>query len=325
MRFSFIVFLRALATIMITNSHMGEIYPFSALATGGALGNSLFFIVSGFCLYKPKEKFSKWISKRYLRLYVPLILFAFFNLYKTSHVVLTFFSSFVFPQNYWFICALLCLYPVYYLFVTKKFDKISFVLQTLFLVIVYSIIYVFLDKDIYTVNIVGICGIRFSYIFSFFLMLYGAYVRQNYEKVKFTIRNKRGLLVVFSILLLVAYYGFLLLMRYWRFFRQWQFIETLLCVMLTIIVFFMFISFEEIFSSFPNSIIKRIVSFLDSHTLEIYITQFYVINVVREMELFFPINFCLVITGIFICSYILKGLSARLNKTVEKKISNMFW
>lgn len=44
--------LKCFAAIVITNSHMDILYPkFGALATGGAIGDALFFFCSGFTLF----------------------------------------------------------------------------------------------------------------------------------------------------------------------------------------------------------------------------------------------------------------------------------
>ena len=44
--------LKCFAAILITNSHMGILYGnYSVLATGGAIGDSLFFFCSGFTLF----------------------------------------------------------------------------------------------------------------------------------------------------------------------------------------------------------------------------------------------------------------------------------
>ena len=48
--FSFVVYIKSLACLLITNSHFNRIWPISAMATGGAIGNALFFMVAGFCL-----------------------------------------------------------------------------------------------------------------------------------------------------------------------------------------------------------------------------------------------------------------------------------
>ena len=44
--------LKCFAALIITNSHMDILYPkFGALATGGAIGDALFFFCSGFTLF----------------------------------------------------------------------------------------------------------------------------------------------------------------------------------------------------------------------------------------------------------------------------------
>lgn len=44
--------LKFIAAIMITNSHLGSQYgQYSTLATGGYLGDALFFFCSGFALF----------------------------------------------------------------------------------------------------------------------------------------------------------------------------------------------------------------------------------------------------------------------------------
>lgn len=45
-------FVKFLALFLVLNSHMGECYPkYQFLATGGAIGDALFFFASGFTLF----------------------------------------------------------------------------------------------------------------------------------------------------------------------------------------------------------------------------------------------------------------------------------
>ena len=74
MRMASISFLRTLAALIIINSHCSALYPMAALACGGAFGNSLFFLMSGFLLANIKLDFFSWIKKRYIRLYIPIFL-----------------------------------------------------------------------------------------------------------------------------------------------------------------------------------------------------------------------------------------------------------
>ena len=68
-RYNFIPYLKTLAVLLVINSHLDAYYPHSALATGGALGNALFFVVSGFCLADIHDKFDKWYFYRVLKIY----------------------------------------------------------------------------------------------------------------------------------------------------------------------------------------------------------------------------------------------------------------
>mgnify|MGYP000293741144 CR=1 FL=1 len=104
----FIVFLRCLATCLITNSHFDNIYPIAELATGGVLGNSIFFFVSGYCLSVKKQGFIRWILKKSYKLYVPLWIVQVFctiiGIYKFDSIIQVF-KMYVLPTNYWFLPA----------------------------------------------------------------------------------------------------------------------------------------------------------------------------------------------------------------------------
>lgn len=58
--------LKCFAALIITNSHMDILYPkFGALATGGAIGDALFFFCSGFTLFLGRMgRFDNWYKRR---------------------------------------------------------------------------------------------------------------------------------------------------------------------------------------------------------------------------------------------------------------------
>ena len=78
--FQFVYWLRALAAILITNSHYADIWPASAMAFGGHYGNCIYFFLSGFCLYNIGKSFPKWYAKRIVRVYPALWIVAVVNL-----------------------------------------------------------------------------------------------------------------------------------------------------------------------------------------------------------------------------------------------------
>ena len=69
-------FIKFAATLLVLNSHMGICYgDYSMFATGGAIGDALFFFVSGFTLFMSTRKldFVNWYKRRLGRIY-PTIL-----------------------------------------------------------------------------------------------------------------------------------------------------------------------------------------------------------------------------------------------------------
>ena len=67
--------LRVVAIALVINSHMDELYPWPVLGTGGAIGNSLFFLLSGLglCLSESavSNSFPLYMAKRVRRIYPP--------------------------------------------------------------------------------------------------------------------------------------------------------------------------------------------------------------------------------------------------------------
>ena len=52
-------FVKVIATLLVLNSHMGICYgSHSALATGGGIGDALFFFISGFTLFMGRKMVS---------------------------------------------------------------------------------------------------------------------------------------------------------------------------------------------------------------------------------------------------------------------------
>lgn len=118
--YSFIELLRALAAMLITNSHFDGVYPWN-ISWGGCPGVALFFLISGFVLVKSvqKEKFFPWWLKKVMRLYIPLSIVNIVTVligYRTPSIML-----FIFPINInlWYVPAITVLYIAYYLIIRK--------------------------------------------------------------------------------------------------------------------------------------------------------------------------------------------------------------
>ena len=109
-------FVKVIATLLVLNSHMGICYgEYSILATGGGLGDALFFFVSGFTLFLGrKANFIDWYKRRLGRIYPPIIAVALVSCLIFGNQES--FISVILAKNYWFIqCILVCymlLYPI---------------------------------------------------------------------------------------------------------------------------------------------------------------------------------------------------------------------
>lgn len=144
---NYIVYLRAFACLLITNSHYKNIYPLDFLSFGGGFGVAIFYLISGFLLY-PKivndKNFLKWYGKKVGRLYCSWWLFLLLRfLYGSLNHVKTykdFFQVFIFPTT-WFVASMVILYGVYYWIVKltrvnyeKKIIRIFILLNVFFLI-----------------------------------------------------------------------------------------------------------------------------------------------------------------------------------------------
>lgn len=185
----FVTVLRALAAMIITNSHYVGVYPNDIIANGGLLGDVIFFAVSGFCLCNPKLSFPRWYGKRIVRVYPQaLIITALYlavGIYKWESF--TPFGWFVYPTNFHFIASIMVLYiPFYFLMrIPKLKANIPAVLAAV--LAAQLIVYIaFVDKTTYNVDTVRNSFIRFLFAAA---MLIGVYFRVNLDKF----RNKNRL------------------------------------------------------------------------------------------------------------------------------------
>ena len=157
-KFNYQSIFRTIAIICILNSHLDGFWRSSYLASGGSLGNTMFFFISGFSLTNQlnissiKNLFSfetiKWILARLKRLYYPfwfyIVLFSLINIlfyFSKFKFNLSYnFSSLVFPTEYWFLGELVILYlltPLESFLKKKKLKKLIYIL----LFSLYGIIY----------------------------------------------------------------------------------------------------------------------------------------------------------------------------------------
>lgn len=110
-------FIKFAATLLVLNSHMGICYgDYSMFATGGAIGDALFFFVSGFTLFMSSRKldFVNWYKRRLGRIYPTILAMGLIAglvfCDKAGYI------DVMKADKYWFLqCILVCylvLYPI---------------------------------------------------------------------------------------------------------------------------------------------------------------------------------------------------------------------
>jgi len=77
-RVDYSALLKALAALLVANSHLEHFYPHAWMAGDGLLGNSVFFLLAGFGLVRSdivrRRSFREWMWRRLVRLYPTVLL-----------------------------------------------------------------------------------------------------------------------------------------------------------------------------------------------------------------------------------------------------------
>ena len=292
------------AALLITNSHMGIMYTkFSSLATGGAIGDAIFFFCSGFTLFLGQERrFDNWYKRRISRIYPTVIAWA---------IVTAFFINESYSVNDcitkgggWFIPCIMVYYIIIY-FVRKLFKTklwLAFLLASAF-----TIFYYYLSGDYHCISIYGETGFRL--VFFFLYMLLGAIVGQNYQNIKM----RMPAIWLFASLVL---FNALLLIRG----RLDILLDSFINIMSLIVLFVICISLyaccnAKVVKKIYESKFGLVIQFIGGLCLEIYVVQHAIIT--TSLNNIFPLNIFIVFVAIVLSAYILKCLSRLFLQTFQ--------
>lgn len=310
----FIVFLRILASCLITNTHYNNVYPMEFLAVGGLLGDALFFTISGYCLCRVRISFVPWYAKRIARIYLPTIIITAIYLLIGWYNFETFgfFKLFIFPTSYHFVASIMVLYIPFYVVCSISVLKRNIPAVISVVAFCYFIVYVFFyDKSYYHVDYVHEIFIWFLF---FAMMLLGAWFRENNKKNNHSILNLSMMIV-----LLISYLIVKLSVSKYRSLLYFQFVTQLTLFGSIFYMFKVMQSMEDTFKTLPDKV-KKIAVFISKLTLEIYIVQKPIISAL-ERTVVFPLNWLLVtgaiVTAAIILHFICQGIIYVTNRTAK--------
>lgn len=270
----FINLVKIIAAVLITNSHMESLYPNTSFAFGGALGNALFFVVSGFCLsHKRENAFILWMGDRLKRIYIPL---------WTVTLILVLLGDVVIPRSnliptlllshnsFWFVNAMIIFLPLFYLIRRYCMGKVYVV--AILAVMTYLVWYVgFLDIQVWSVEGNG----YFKYVFYFGVMLTGIIIKYYEGELNLVLKEKTLVLGSVAVLCFLGYVFMKILTKNVPSTMPFQFVIQIFTLGFAVSFFLFMWSNESLLKKFFYNKIYRIVA--DS-TLEIYLINMMIIS-----------------------------------------------
>lgn len=297
-------FMKVFATLLVINSHMKTLYgSYSALSAGGAIGDALFFFISGYTLFLgSKMNFVNWYKRRIGRIYPTVIAMGLF-------ASLVFGQDFSFVEimgvsRYWFLkCILVCyllLYPVIrYEWRLNRCIAISIV------VMIGS--YFFFDfggRMFYGVNN------HFRWIVFFSVMLVGGGIKGYSHKMVY-----HWWALPMTLLCAIAWYGVTSITR-GSVLQLLSYIPLIgVCLSL-----YMVGKAPWVEKMFETRVWGNILFIIGNLCLESYLIQRYIFT--DALNGIFPLNIPVIMIAVLVASYLLHVFSGIISQTFDSKPFN---
>ena len=310
--YSFIELLRAIAAMLITNSHFDGVYPWN-ISWGGCPGVALFFTISGFLLVSSakKQDFFPWWSKKVIRLYIPL------TIVNIITVIIGFRSAsaslFLFPImiNLWYVPCIAVLYIPYY-FVLKKLSGGYRLCVILLTVVAYTGLYCVRFRNEFFVE----PEIWFRALYGFIAMLIGSLIYDN--KGSKLIKSKRLLSLLMAVSMCGGFLITKLLMNRVPILINLQFMTQVFGVAFAAFMMLAGIGYEEEVKKLMGTMLGKPIGIISTCSLEIYLVQFAIIFYMKEIM--FPINLIAIVLIVIGAAFVVHQVSNMINKVLISRV-----
>lgn len=309
---SSIELLKFFALLFVLNSHMDVLYgKYNFLATGGAIGDCLFFFASGYTIFIGRfDKFDNWYKRRVKRIYPTIIAWA--GILSFLGVKQIPISQIVIGSGFWFISCIMLYYIVLYF--VRKYFAMKPLKPFATLSIITLIWYCYEDS-----SFMFMFGeTYFKWLHYFFFMLAGAYVGNS--TFKFMSKPFRDSLMLFSSIIL--FYGIQLMTLRSSLIVHFQ-IVTLIPLM-GIVIYIYKLCCSDSAKKTMNTRYGYVFRFFAGLCLEVYIVQSLLINYMNgKMSSLFPVNLTVTIMLIMLAAYMLRCCGRFVSQLFEK--NNFDW
>lgn len=321
--YQFIIILRAIACLLITNSHQEEIYPIRILASGGLLGDVIFFAISGYCLYSiAQQSFGKWYFKRLKRVYPPvwltagtLILTGVYGTVSMKRVL----NLMFYPTHYHFVASILVLYIFFYFLMKfinqksgdeeKRLKYVAAGVAVLYFILFYTVY----DRSYYHIDDVNS---KMIWPLFFLAMMIGLWFRRHKDEYL----GKGGILPwVYTFGFAIVYFGTKFTLSRGIMPASIQWINQLVLLVLLVGIFRCFIGLEDTIKRLPTSVTAPF-HFIADMAFELYLAQAVIIPTFNTGKETFPYNFLVTISITFLFAWLVHVVT-----NIILQLSGMFY
>ena len=289
------------AVLAITNSHMELLYgDYSFLATGGAIGDVLFFFASGYTLFLGGElRFDNYYKRRVNRIYPTVLAWAllcsvFFNENHSMEYVLLYGGG-------WFVSCIMLYYIVLY-FVKRYMVKHLQLTLGFSLALSASLYYCFENGQGF--NMYGFTYYKWFHYFCF--MLQGAIM--GVLSHKRAVNVKSGWVEFGKALICTAMFYVLCFIKSSA---QWHALQVLSLLPLMGISYYVYRmcnaeGMKRVYKE-TGSGIGLVMKAVSGLCLEVYLVQYHLFT--DKLNHLFPLNLLIVFLGILLVAYLLRCLA----------------
>lgn len=310
--------MKFLAVLLITNSHMDKLYgDYNVFATGGAIGDVLFFFCSGYTLFLGSlGRFDFWYKKRIRRIYPSVIALSImgtflWNFHRDVLYIITYGGE-------WFVSCIMIYYIILYFIRRYAINRLIVIFLITFIVTL--IWYFFFYTDKYTISIYKWTYIKWC--FYFFNMLLGAAVGLYESKHGYLINkphsryNKTWINITLMIICMSLFYGLQIMGKKNPAWAYWQ-IFTIIPLFGINWFFYLICCGTWVKKVFQHPKISWIIMAIGGLCLEIYLVQPYLFT--TSMNNIFPLNLPIMFVIILPFAWLCRSLGKLFQQTFSSE------
>lgn len=266
---------------------------YSVLATGGAIGDVLFFFCSGFTLFMSRmTRFDNWYKRRINRIYPTVFAWAIVGAFVFNHHFDM--KHTIINGGGWFVTCIMIYYVVLYIIQKLMMDR----LKTAFGVsVIVCIIWYFLMDRPDDYNMYGATYFKWGHYFLFMLQgaMIGISMRQWKYDFKWDLLKLTGCVV--------AYYAIVISTRKMASVNDVQILSLIPLLGITF-YFYKLCNSDILKNCYHHRIAGWCIKFIGGLCLEIYLIQHALFT--DKMNEIFPLNILIMFLIVFVGAYLLR-------------------